>query len=108
MGLGEELAKLPVIGTFLQPTSFEVVMRKEDPETAPLLDEEAQTLANGFEPGHATEESQAEAPIPWVEGEPSPFFHSSYALDVFHRRVLTSPSLPPPLDFTGVFADHRA
>ncbi len=108
MGLGEQLGKLPVIGTFLQPTSFEVVMRKDDPEATALLEEGGQTPAPGAEADQATEESQSDAPVPWVEGEPSPFFHSSYALDVFHRRVLTSPSLPPPLDFTGVFADHRA
>ena len=108
MGLGEQLGKLPIIGAFLQPTSFEVVMRKDDPEAAALLQEEVNTLAPGSESGQATQEIHANAPAPWVEEEPSPFFRSSYALDVFHRRVLTSPSLPPPLDFRGVFADHRA
>jgi hypothetical protein len=107
MGLGEQLGKLPVIGAFLEPTSFEVVMRKDDPKATALLEEGGETLVPGPEPGHATEESQADAPVPWVEGEPSPFFDSSYALDIFYRRVLTSPSSPPPLDITGVFADHR-
>lgn len=109
MGLGDQLSKLPILGAFLQPTSFEMVFQKDAPETADLPEKEADAPTLAPESDHlATEEDQAVEPVSWVEGESSPFFNSSYALDVFHRRVLTSPALPPPLDFRGVFADHRA
>ena len=75
MGLGDQLGKLPIIGAFLQPTSFEVVMRKDEPVETDPSPKRRPTLSHPCfrvrAPRHGRG-SRPSSPLPGSRGSPPP------------------------------------